>query len=511
MPKVVSSDLHALIHSLGKSEKRFFKLQAQKEASGADALYLAYFDAADRQTVYDEAVLIGKVEGLTPENVANVKLYLKDMLMRCLRSYHSKSTVDARLHTMLHDIGILFSKGLFKQCHLLVRKAKRLAEKQDRHYFLFEILHWDRRIAMELIASKDAARAYATALEDGDRLLEIQRNLDQYSRLFYDIFRMFMQQSFVRSAEDRAAYDATVDHPLLADESCALSFQARILYNNILLVYAEAVGDRDLGYRCGTRIRALFEDNPDQIRDDPRRYLRGLNNLLMSQLRLSREKEFFETLQQVRGLPRRVRSDQSRHYEAMAFSRSYPHELSLYYARKDYPRIMALQPEVEAGLRKYASDMTDQHLMVIYHYFAQAHLACADVRGALRWINESLKVINKYSRRDLKLFARIFTIIVHFELGNFDLIDYMMRSSMSYLYKRSGLFRFERTFLDFIRKAGDWKNAAERAKAFKALQEKFDVLKEDPFENAAMGILDIRTWVRHKVEGRPYLDVLQEE
>ena len=48
-------NLHALIHSLTKSEKRHFKLVAQSHGSNKN--YLDLFDALDGQEVFDESAL----------------------------------------------------------------------------------------------------------------------------------------------------------------------------------------------------------------------------------------------------------------------------------------------------------------------------------------------------------------------------------------------------------------------------------------------------------------------
>jgi hypothetical protein len=47
-----SNELHDLIKSLTKSEKRFFKLHSSLQAG--DKNYLRIFDAIDKQKVYDE-------------------------------------------------------------------------------------------------------------------------------------------------------------------------------------------------------------------------------------------------------------------------------------------------------------------------------------------------------------------------------------------------------------------------------------------------------------------------
>lgn len=88
------NDLHDLVHSLSKSEKRYFKLQSQ--AHGGDGNYLRMFEILEKKTLFDERTL----QNAFPEQVSAKQLhvtknYLREKILESLRSFHSQMSRDA--------------------------------------------------------------------------------------------------------------------------------------------------------------------------------------------------------------------------------------------------------------------------------------------------------------------------------------------------------------------------------------------------------------------------------
>ena len=65
MSNKASNNLHELIKSLTKAEKRYFKVYASRHMSNSSSNYERLFDAIDRQTDYNEDLLLKKFKGDT--------------------------------------------------------------------------------------------------------------------------------------------------------------------------------------------------------------------------------------------------------------------------------------------------------------------------------------------------------------------------------------------------------------------------------------------------------------
>jgi hypothetical protein len=130
---MASDILFDLIKTLDRSEKGYFKKFAQRygEKQGAQS-YLLLFDLMDKANQYDEekikAAVLKKYE---KANLSALKKYLKEQLMKALRSYHSESTIRIQLMEMMKDMEVLFAKGLFEQLEETYHEAKKLCMAQN--------------------------------------------------------------------------------------------------------------------------------------------------------------------------------------------------------------------------------------------------------------------------------------------------------------------------------------------------------------------------------------------
>lgn len=103
----VSENLHQLIHSLSKPEKRYFKYSS-RHIIGEQNNYVKLFDAIDKQKVYDEAILLKQFKKeifIRQFSIAKSRLY--DAILRSLDAYNSDSSIDSQLKNMLHYAKIL--------------------------------------------------------------------------------------------------------------------------------------------------------------------------------------------------------------------------------------------------------------------------------------------------------------------------------------------------------------------------------------------------------------------
>ena len=70
------------------------------------------------------------------------------------------------------------------------------------------------------------------------------------------------------------------------------------------------------------------------------------------------------------------------------------------------------------------------------------------VRVAFEILNDNEKVL----RQDLYAYARLINLLIHYELGNFDLIEYLIKSTQRFLNKKNRDFEVEKLIITNIRK-----------------------------------------------------------
>ena len=143
----VSENLHQLIRSLSKPEKRYFKLYSSRHIIGEQNNYVKLFDVIDKQKEYNEAALLQlfkKEVFIKQFSIAKSRLY--DSILRSLDAYNSESSIDSQLKNMLHYAEILFKKTLYEQCVRILASAKKLATKYEKHIALLDIYRWEKEL-----------------------------------------------------------------------------------------------------------------------------------------------------------------------------------------------------------------------------------------------------------------------------------------------------------------------------------------------------------------------------
>ena len=159
-----STELHDLIKSLTKSEKRFFKLHSSLQAG--DKNYLRIFDSIDKQKVYDEEAIKKQFANERfIKHLPSEKNHLYKLILKALRSYHAESSISGTLKQEIKNIEILYQKALYVECNKLLHRAKRIARDNERlATHLFDL-------ARALITARDLAEVAESVASIGTEAL----------------------------------------------------------------------------------------------------------------------------------------------------------------------------------------------------------------------------------------------------------------------------------------------------------------------------------------------------
>ena len=103
--------LFQLIQSLEKAEKRNFKLYIKRSSGNEDLKIIELFDALDKLTDYDEAILLKKLPSIKKPQLSNIKVHLYKQLLSSLRLLKSTDSIDLQLNEQLDYARILYNKG----------------------------------------------------------------------------------------------------------------------------------------------------------------------------------------------------------------------------------------------------------------------------------------------------------------------------------------------------------------------------------------------------------------
>lgn len=494
-----SAELHDLIKSLTKSEKRFFKLHSALQSG--DKNYLRIFDAIDRQKVYDEDAIKKQFEKETfIKHLPSEKNHLYKLILKALRAFHAESSVSGVLKQEIKNIEILYQKGLYTECNKLLHRAKRVARDNERFYYWFELLSWEKMLLEEAYESGEFTKDLDALIEEERDVIEKLRNLAAYHILYSKINYVFRSGGYVRTDEEHAMVEEISEHPLIKGKNTALSWRAATIcyYTQGFCQWAKR--DWKTSMEKFQRVKQILDEHAPIRSDLPKRYIRTLHYIINAQIELHDLKSARANIGHMRELPGQAGFG-GQNIEAQVFVASFLSELRLLDRSGEHEQAIALTPTIIAGMEQLGERLHKEHEIEFCYTLARVHFGGGEMNKALFWLNKVLNDSEPTLRQDIFTYARLFNLVIHYELGNYDLLEYIVRSTQRFLSKRQRADGMENVLLEHIRKLARTSDPEAKLGLFRSMQREFKPLLADPNESLVLKYFDVVSWVSAHVEG----------
>lgn len=498
-----TDDLFKLIKSLNKNEKRYFKLSASFQKGEKN--YLKLFDAIDKQNTYDEKLIKEKLKGeVFIKQLTVTKTHLYRLVMDSLRKFHSNISIESQLHDMLKDAEILFDKLLYGQCEKVLVKAKAIAEKYEHHIVLLKIFEHEVRLIRIQSYSKLTEEENENMFKEWFSVIKKYNNIVEFNHLLSGILiRMAKEGTPVRTASSANYYRKIMNHVLFASEKNALSFRAKSIYYLAKDAYFVCLENFKNSCRYGRERVRLYETTPAQIIADQDGYQSSLKNLISSSNNNGNYEESFFQIEKLKKLE--VRSKGNRDQNVDFINRTL---VTAYINTGQFKKGVELISQKQLQ-EKGLGNMQIANEVYFTYCCAVTYIGAGDYLKAKVYLN---KIVNEASdtRTDLYCFSKILNLIVHYEIGDRDMLEYAVESTYRYLYKRNRLYKLETVLLTFIRNRLPGINSSkELITEFKVLKLEIEKLIKDPFERIAISYFDFIAWLESKIEKRPFADCVR--
>lgn len=496
--KTISDDLFQLIHSLTRQEKRYFKLYASRHALNGENKYVALFDAIEKQAEYDEAAIKQQFEKETFIKQLHVaKNYLYQNILNSLRHFHESRSED-KFYLLMKHAELLFNKGLYQQSEKTLERARKSAEANENFLQLLEVYRWERQIAQSRNDFLWLEQYVEVGLQKEFQLMDKYKNFLEFQALNYQVFIPYWKKGTIRNELEKEDLKKLFEKPLFQNDAQAQSFFARYFYLNARFSYHFLAGEVAESYQYIQKLVSLFRNHDEEnIRGRVvTHYMSSLTNLYSVQRILALYDEIPSTLEELRNLP--VKSvSQKRHLFVRSFNLEVDFYLSIGHFNKGVQQINHLEESFHAN--REAIDK--QQRLGVYYNLAYLYFGAANYDHALDWVNRLLQDSDLKTREDIHCFGRILNLIIHYELGNDQLLEYAVQATTRFLSRRQRLFQVEGVILKLMRRYPKWITAKDKVKGFQALLEEMEQLKADEFERRAFEYFDFTAWLRSKIRG----------
>lgn len=504
-----SDDLFELIKSLDQTEKRYFKLFAAMNVrkTGDDNNYVRLFDFIDKQASnqgnYDEEAVKDHFKGEKFIKQLHVlKGYLYNVILRSLRLYNSEKSKVNELNGMLRDIDILFHKSLYGQCKKLINKAKKIAISHEKYTQLLEIIDMEKALSRaESYAKRNEEDLDNTYYEVNDAVEKI-RNINDFWRLSTKSFFLRKKYGNIRNEEELNKFNELMKNPLLKSEDKATTYFSRNFYYNIKGLFYLTKGDYENLLKYSKKLVDFLEANPELMRSN--NYLAALNNLLIVQMETKKYDDAMITIKKIRAI-----EPESKAMRSQIFIISYDNEMNLYLLKGDFNEGVKLVPKIESGLKEFYGRIDQESEILFYYNIAYIFFGAGKYEKSLEWINKILNKKDIKLREDIQAYSRLLNLFVHYELGNFDLMEYEIKSTRRFLESHNYLNESEKVILSFLNKLINQDTAQLRQELFNDL--KFRVTKRSKETSKILEYFDILSWLDSKIDESPFAEKVRDK
>ena len=503
----VSDDLFQLIKSMSKSEKRFFKLMSSLQTGEKN--YIRLFDTIELQETYNEAEIRKAFKKETfIKHLPSEKNHLHKLIMKSLRAYYANISLSAQIKEQINDIDILFNKALYQQCRKALEKVKKQAYHFEKFFFILEIINLEKKLIDMEVHFGLMNIDLNDLLEKENNVISQSENFGKYQVVFSKLNYLVRQNMIPRSAQEKLFIENILNESLMKDESQALSISAKIVYHHIKgLYYANNAKTTDKTLYHFTNLVKLMDENPHLIKEMPKRYLSAINNSIFCNLSKNNYEICFNIIDKMRSLLT-LQEFSSIDLQLKIFTSSYNAELLVYNDLGEFHKAVKLIQPIAAGLKKYDGKINKEEVVIFYYNISAVCFGNADYHKALAWNNKILNESVNELRQDLYSFSRLMNLIIHYELGNIQLIEYAIRSTFRFYANKKKTYKFEAVVLNFVKQIIKVKKGTSPEPVFKAFKSELEEVMQDEFEKVALQYFDFISWAESKIEKITFAEVI---
>lgn len=404
----------------------------------------------------------------------------------------------------IRNIELLYNKALHKESIKFLKRAKKIAKEHEEFYFLIELISWEKVLTEESYESGDFNVDLNNIIKEETEIIEKLRNLAEYQILYSRINAVFRSDGFTKNEEERKTVNEIQNHHLIKGKDTAISKRAASICYYIQGLCAATNRDFELSYHKFNRVRVILDRNPKIKIVLGQRYVLTLFHLMQSYVN---EKDFEmaqEKIDQIKDLKGK-KGFKSLHLTLRINNILLTEQMNLYNIQGEFEKSIAVFRNEYHQNEELIERSSKEHKIKFYFSAAYTLFAVSEYKEALKFLNLLLNDNEQQLRQDIYSFARILNLLLHYELTNYEYIEYSANSAIRYLNKTKRDHQIEKVFIKQMKKIAKTATQLETIPIYENTLEQINLLLEDENEKVILGYIDIVSWLKSKISGKPFL------
>ncbi len=496
MSRSKSTALYTLVQTMKPAERRYFNVWASRSGS-SEKKFIQLFNGLCEQEEYDEDALLASIPEISSSQISNMKAHLYQRVLQSMRQYSQSHSIEIQIREMIDHVHILYDRGLFDQCVQILKKARKKVGRIDNLELQLEILKWEKNILTQTVTAGNEQRVNRI-VKEVQQVNERINNVNKFTNLAARLNAIYYRIGFIRNQSDYHHIQRLFENELPTFQEEDLSLTEKLSLYQLLSGYYSFIQDFDSGLKYARKWLALFDQHREMRYSRTNDYLSAINTLMIAHHKMYNYDEFVETSRRLRDIRHYPRHTMNENIRMRLYKYTYVHEFNRIFMLGDFRHGVSLIEKIEPLLEPFIRQLDNHSRIILFYKVACLYFGDQKYSSCIRWLNRIFTLENIDLREDIHSFARILSLISHYELGNTDVIDYYIRSTYRFLLRKKDLYSFQKYILSFLKKLNAHLSEKELMRAFNELRDQLVPLQNNPYERRAFMYFDIISWLESK-------------
>jgi hypothetical protein len=429
---------------------------------------------------YDEEALFRKAPAIKKQQLSNLKAHLYGHLLTSLRLLYKQKDPVIELREQFDYARVLYDKGLYNQSLRILAKIKPQAQQQQEIMLCHEIIEFEKLIESRHITRSLENRAEALSTESRHISRQLA-NISYLSNLSLQMYGLYLKLGHARNEKDSVMLKSFFGRNLPDIPPEQMSFYEKIYLYQAYSWYYYTMQDFVMFYRYAQKWVNLFEEYPAVKLADPALYVKAMHNLLTAHFYTSNYKRFTEDLEKLESFVQQHGENFDENTQTSVFVYLYTARINKHFLEGTFEEGLSLVPEISHKIEALTYKIDQHRIMVFYYKIACLYFGSGDNNKAIDYLNKIIHLRVGTLRADIQCFARILHLIAHYELKNYSLVEYLVRSVYHFIAKHKDLGLVMEEIMQFLRK-NLYADPQHLHDAFIELKERLVTVSKNPYE-----------------------------
>lgn len=432
----MSEFAYHFINSLTMNEKAYFKKQAKGYGNSPEKNYLRLFDAFDKMDSYDREKLLEKFEGESIGKYLSSEVnYLLDQIIKSLVNFGIDTSEKRRLLKTILSIDVLIEKGFQKQALKILYKSKKLAYRFEDFTTVLQLIQIE-----EEILFKSGIRGFT------EQLAILNEERQTFNAQIQNLNTLRLMREQIRELQfSNVSFNEISNHPhfhlesAITENFAPLSIKAKDHWYYIITLGYYLIQNYEKANSVSEEYITFLKEHDFKKQT----VLTAISNHLYF-CALTKNIDAYTDM-----LSRLDKLEQDPKYDRVYISYiKYARELELHYQLHNGEISPSFLNCLESFLHDHLTKMADLQSNYLLFLTVRTFLASGQYQSAVKWLNLwQQQGVLEYSL----IYSRIFSMILHMELGWYDLLETELDRTYKVLKRHNKHDDLGRVFLVFFK------------------------------------------------------------